>query len=60
MVKNPILVEAGRIAARKRWGRQRHLNLTELPESVRSAIEAMIEAEERAKAREAAERQQAA
>jgi hypothetical protein len=53
-------VEAGRRGAKKRWGRRRHLNLTELPESVRSAIEALIAAEERAQAREAAERQEAA
>jgi hypothetical protein len=55
-----ILSEAGRIAARRRWGRQRVLRLDTLPESVRSAIEALIAAEERAQAREAAGRRDAA
>lgn len=50
---DPILSEAGRIAARKRWGRRRHVNLTEVPEPVRRAIEAMLIAEEQAQEREA-------
>lgn len=48
-----ILSEAGRLAARARWGRRRHVKLTELPEPVRRAIEAMVAAEESAREREA-------
>lgn len=58
--KDQIQSEAGRIAARQRWGRRRTLRLDTLPEPVRSAIEALIAAEERAEAREAADRPEAA
>ena len=46
--------ERGRIGARRKWGRRRHVNLTELPEPVRRAVEALIEAEEAAQRRELA------
>ena len=54
-MSDPIMVEAGRHMARKRWGRRRTLRLDQLPESVRSAIEALLSAEERAQTREAAD-----
>lgn len=49
--KNPILSEAGRIAARQRWGRRRHVRLDTLPEPVRRAVEALIETEAAAQQR---------
>jgi len=52
--KNPALVAAGKAGMRARWGRRRHLRLDELSEPVRSAIEALIAAEENAREREAA------
>jgi hypothetical protein len=52
--KDPDKVQAGREGARRRWGRQRTLRLDELPESIRLAVEALVAAEQAAKAREAA------
>lgn len=47
--------EAGAIGARNRWGRKRTLRLDEIGEPVRSAIEALIAAEQHAQEREQAD-----
>ena len=51
--KDPRFVESGRRGALKRWGGRRIVRLDTLPGSVRAAIEAMIEAEQAAREREA-------
>lgn len=47
--------DAGRLGARRRWGAPRVLRLDTLPDPVRAAIVAMVDAEARARAREAAD-----
>ena len=53
--KDPRLVEAGRRGMRSRWGPRRVLRLDTLPSPVRAAIEAMVNAEQAAREREAAD-----
>ena len=52
--KDPRLVASGKRGAALRWGRRKTLRLDVLPESVRGAIDALLAAEEQARAREAA------
>lgn len=55
-LKNPVKARAGRLGARAKWGPKRVLRLDTLPDPVRAAILAMVDAEAHARAREAAER----
>jgi hypothetical protein len=43
--KNPVFVESGRRAARKRWGEQRILRLDELRPEARRLVMALVEAD---------------
>ena len=48
--KNPVLSDAGRRGARRRWGEQRVLRLDDLEAPYRRAVLALIAAAEAAKA----------
>lgn len=53
-VPDPVKAAAGRAGMRARWGRRRTLRLDEVSEPIRAAIEALLSAEEAARARELA------
>jgi hypothetical protein len=53
--KDPRLAEAGRKGMRARWGPQRVLRLDELDPAVRAAVQALIGADQAAKAARGAE-----
>lgn len=47
--KNPAAVELGRRGARRRWGEPRHLKLADLDPATRTAILALVEADQAAR-----------